>query len=71
MTSRWVFRTSLAFAFLCSTPLAHPADEPAQTVIEQDIVYSKVGTDELKLDITRPAAEAGVYPAVFVIHGGA
>ena len=71
MTSRWVFRTSLAFVFLCSTPVMCPADEPAQALSEQDIVYSKVGTDELKLDIARPAAKEGVFPAVFVIHGGA
>ena len=71
MTSRWVFRTSLALTLLCSSPVMCAADEPAQAQSEQDIVYAKVGTDELKLDIARPAAKEGVFPAVFVIHGGA
>ncbi len=71
MTSRWVFRTGLAIGFLWSMPLAHAADEPAKAASEQDIVYTKAGTDELKLDIARPAGKDGPFPAVFVIHGGA
>ena len=39
--------------------------------VENDVVYSKVGGTELKLDIVRPAEGEGPFPVVFVIHGGA
>jgi acetyl esterase/lipase len=71
MASRWVFRTSLAIGFFCSLPVACLADEPAKALSEQDVVYAKAGADELKLDIARPSAKEGVFPAVLVIHGGA
>jgi acetyl esterase/lipase len=45
--------------------------EPPRTTTEQDIVYTKAGSDELKLDMARPADGAGPFPAVVVIHGGA
>lgn len=45
--------------------------EPPKTTAEQDIVYTKAGSVELKLDLARPAAGDGPFPAVIVIHGGA
>jgi acetyl esterase/lipase len=69
MTSRWVFRTYLAIVFLGFATVKGTADEPAKAAGEQDIVYTKAGTDALKLDVSRPAG-AGVFPAVLVIHGG-
>lgn len=45
------------------------ADEPPVTT--HDIVYTKVGDQELKLDLARPASGDGPFPAVLVIHGGA
>ena len=47
------------------------ADEPAKAASEQDVVYTKAGTDELKLDVARPAGKEGLFPAVLLIHGGA
>jgi acetyl esterase/lipase len=38
---------------------------------ERDIVYTKVGERELKLDVAPPSTGAGPFPAVLVIHGGA
>ena len=46
------------------------ADEP-NIKSERDIVYTKVGATELKLDIARPAQGDGPFPAVLAIHGGA
>ena len=45
--------------------------EPPKTTTEQDIVYTKAGSAELKLDLVRPAEGDGPFPAVVVIHGGA
>jgi acetyl esterase/lipase len=45
--------------------------EPPKTATEQDIVYTKAGTTELKLDLARPAQGDGPFAAVLVIHGGA
>jgi acetyl esterase/lipase len=45
--------------------------EPPKTTTEQDIVYKKAGSTELKLDLVRPADGDGPFPAVVVIHGGA
>src|SRR4051812_4178200 len=36
-----------------------------------DLVYTKIGNQELKLDLARPADGDGPFPAVVVIHGGA
>jgi acetyl esterase/lipase len=45
--------------------------EPPKTTTEQDIVYKKAGSTELKLDLARPAEGDGPFPAMLVIHGGA
>jgi acetyl esterase/lipase len=46
------------------------AEEP-KVKTERDIVYTKVGATELKLDVARPAQGDGPFPAILVIHGGA
>ncbi len=38
---------------------------------ENDLVYTKAGDAELKIDLARPAEGEGPFPAVVVIHGGA
>jgi acetyl esterase/lipase len=52
------------------TANARAAEDPKPTT-ERDIVYSKAGTAELKLDMARPGQGEGPFPAVLVIHGGA
>jgi acetyl esterase/lipase len=46
------------------------ADEP-KVKEERDIVYTRAGGAELKLDLAVPAQGDGPFPAVIVIHGGA
>jgi acetyl esterase/lipase len=45
-------------------------DEPPVTTAN-DLVYTKAGDQELKLDLARPATGDGPFPGVVVIHGGA
>ncbi len=52
-----------------STFPARGAEEPG-VVSEVDLVYTKAGSTELKLDLARPAEGEGPFPAVVVIHGG-
>jgi acetyl esterase/lipase len=47
------------------------AQQPAKAIEERDIVYAKVGSDELKLDVDQPAGATGPLPAIVVLHGGA
>src|SRR5437764_6297738 len=46
------------------------ADEP-KAATEREIVYTKAGSTELKLDLARPVRGEGPFPAILVIHGGA
>lgn len=55
-----------AMLLLASVPAR--GDEPPTTI--NDVVYTKVGDQELKLDLARPAGE-GPFPGLLVIHGGA
>jgi acetyl esterase/lipase len=52
------------------SPGVGSAEEPRPTT-EREIVYTKVGSTELKLDLARPAQGDGPFPAILVIHGGA
>ena len=58
---------------VASSPRAVTATEAptSRSATEQDIVYTKAGAAELKLDLARPAEGDGPFPAVLVIHGGA
>lgn len=46
-------------------------DVVAQDVtIENNIVYGKGGSEDLKLDMARPKEGSGPFPAIVLIHGG-
>lgn len=57
-------------------PLAALADDepkpkaPAKVTTANDLVYTRAGDAELKLDLARPDGGGGPFPAVLVIHGG-
>jgi acetyl esterase/lipase len=59
----------------CLVPIAAAQEKPrpsnAKLASELDVVYTKAGGSELKLDLTRPADSEGSVPALVVIHGGA
>jgi acetyl esterase/lipase len=46
------------------------ADPVPGVVVEKDIVYGKGGTEDLKLDLARPALTEGLRPGIVYIHGG-
>ena len=73
MSCRWVGGKIVPIAlFVVLATSACRADEPAKASSEQDVVYTKAGNDELRLDVMTPAGVAAdaVLPAVVVIHGG-
>jgi acetyl esterase/lipase len=47
------------------------AADPLKVTTDYDLVYTKAGDTELKLDLARPAEGDGPFPGVLVIHGGA
>jgi acetyl esterase/lipase len=65
---RGIWAGGLAIALACAS--ARGADEPKVSTAE-DLVYTKVGDRELKLDMARPGEGDGPFPAVVCIHGGA
>jgi acetyl esterase/lipase len=52
-----------------SSPVRSSEDPKLATV--QEIVYTKAGAAELKLDLMSPTAGGGPFPVILVIHGGA
>ncbi len=47
------------------------AEDPVPgVVVEKDIAYGKVGTEDLKLDLARPEHAEGLLPGIVFIHGG-
>lgn len=73
MACRWVSGKTFPIAllmFVATVPCR--GDEPAKASSEQDVVYTKAGNDELRLDVSTPGGVAAdaVLPAVVVIHGG-
>jgi acetyl esterase/lipase len=60
----------VALTFVAWVVPISSADDPKITAIN-DLVYSKVGSTELKLDIAYPLEGAGPFPAVVVLYGGA
>jgi acetyl esterase/lipase len=50
--------------------LARAAQPPDTVVLERDVVYRTVAGKSLKLDIVRPKAGSGPFPAILCIHGG-
>jgi acetyl esterase/lipase len=71
MPFRLSFRISLATLVVLFRAATCSGDEPAGASTEQDVVYTKAGNLELRLDISRPTGKEGLLPAVMVIHGGA
>ncbi|MFI5455615.1 MAG: alpha/beta fold hydrolase [Isosphaerales bacterium] len=81
MVSRSVLGIGGCLLILCEFSMAAGGDEPPKAAqpkaagpkvtFEQDIVYSKIGSSELKLDLARPAEGEGLIPVIVVIHGGA
>lgn len=48
-----------------------PFLQPDNVEIKRDLVYSSLGSRELHLDLFLPKEDAGPFPAVVYIHGGA
>jgi acetyl esterase/lipase len=71
MVRRMIWSLCLVFSALWLAGPPARAQEPAKAKQEKDVVYAKVGTAELKLDIEEPAPATSPRPAVVVIHGGA
>jgi acetyl esterase/lipase len=61
----WSLWIIVAFA-----PCANAQEAPAGRLTE-DLVYTRVADQELRLDIMTPAQGEGPFPVVMVIHGGA
>ncbi|HEX4607505.1 MAG TPA: alpha/beta hydrolase, partial [Urbifossiella sp.] len=66
-------RTVRLAALALLAPTLALADDPPKPspkmTTANDLVYTKAGDDELKLDLARPEGD-GPFPAVLVIHGG-
>jgi acetyl esterase/lipase len=69
----WVMLVALGTSGLAARGQAPtPTPEPAAKVdTAYDLVYTRVGDQEMKLDLARPGDGEGPFPAVVVIHGGA
>lgn len=62
--------TRLIAVLALLAPAAARGDDPPKVATANDLVYTKAGDVELKLDLARPAEGDGPFPAVLVIHGG-
>jgi acetyl esterase/lipase len=72
MVRRMIRGLGLIVLGLWATGRPAGADDPAaKTKQERDIVYAKMGSSELKLDIDEPAGVTGLRPAIIVLYGGA
>ena len=60
---------AIVLQLTCWSTCVPASDEPKVTT-EYDIIYTKAGDTELKLDMARPAEGEGPFPGVLVIHGG-
>jgi acetyl esterase/lipase len=68
MTSRTM--NGMIALVLASSVATTRGDEPPKVTTDNDVVYTKAGDAELKLDLASPAEGEGPFPAVLVIHGG-
>jgi acetyl esterase/lipase len=71
MLKRIIVMAIVGLAWLHGSRSNGLAQEIPGVSLVLDIPYTKAGPDELKLDLARPAAAAGPFPAVVIIHGGA
>jgi len=60
----------VAAAVLAGSSQVRGAEDPKAASV-QEIVYTKAGSSELKLDLMSPTEGQGPFPAVLIIHGGA
>jgi len=58
---------TLLLAACCLSALGY---ERPRVTTEDDLIFTKAGEAELKLDLARPAEGDGPFPGVLVIHGG-
>jgi acetyl esterase/lipase len=69
----WIVGGMAASAMLCCI-LVYVQGQPAQSKstirVENDIVFGKVGTTELKLDLALPQTGDGPFPAIVCLHFG-
>ena len=67
-----ITRATFGMMALALTTAIVPAcgDEPPKVTTENDVVYTRAGDTDLKIDLARPAEGDGPFPAVLVIHGG-
>jgi len=66
-----VFCATIIATAVCFGSSASGAAEDSKAPAVQEIVYTKAGSAELKLDLMSPTDGDGPFPAVFLIHGGA
>jgi acetyl esterase/lipase len=59
----------LGVLVLCCDYAVAAEKEKRNMIVENDVLFAKVGGEELKVDIARPDGR-GPYPAVLFIHGG-
>ncbi len=71
MVRRMIRKYGIAVLAMGAAGAAALAGEPTKAKLEQDIVYTKAGETELKLDLEQPTDGDGPFPAVVVLHGGA
>jgi acetyl esterase/lipase len=71
MIFRRVVGASLLVVLASLGVASRAADEPAKAGASENIVYTKAGMVDLKLDVARPGGKEGLFPAVVLIHGGA
>ncbi len=57
-------RTMIAALSLASWTLPALGDDRPKVTTEDDLVYTKVGDTELKIDLARPSEGDGPFPAV-------
>src|SRR5580692_10994794 len=62
--------TGLAIAQLAGGSHAQ-VPVPAGTKVERDLVFARIGSKELTLDLYRPEIQTGKIPVVVWIYGGA
>lgn len=62
---------ALSLALMAAAYIAPAQAQEKKITTANDLVYTKAGDQELKLDLARPAEGDGPFPAVVVIHGGA
>jgi acetyl esterase/lipase len=66
----YVGRIGAVGVIVAASSVISAADDP-KVKTANDLVYTKAGDQELKLDLAAPAEGDGPFPGVLVIHGGA